>query len=247
MIRLSIDGDMARLVLDRPEARNALSIAHWEALAGDVSRVADSGARLLVLSGAGGVFCAGADLSEFGRFAEDEALRVRFRRAMRAAMDAIAQLPIPVLAAVDGPCFGAGVALAMACDLRIAAPDARFAITPAKMGIGYPQEDVERLVALVGPGWASRLLFTGDAIDAGTALRIGLVEEMGSADAIVAAILACDSGSMAMLKRGIALALAGVRADDGQDARFDAMLGSPVLAEKLSRRRTVRNLPPSGA
>lgn len=247
MIDLRFDGPLARLVLNRPEVRNALPTQGWELLATRIRAVAESGARALVVSGADGVFSAGADLSEFEQLRQDAAAGRRFRLAMRGAIDALAALPIATIAAIDGPCFGAGVALAMGCDMRIAAPAARFAITPAKMGIGYPQEDVARLVSLVGPGWASRLLFTGEAVNGARAERIGLVEALGQAEevgSLVEALLGCDGASIAMLKRGIGLARRGIGHDDGQDARFDALFGSEALAERLSRRRAGRALPP---
>jgi enoyl-CoA hydratase/carnithine racemase len=199
MIQLTLDGGVARLVLDRPQVRNALAVEHWQALADAATHAAASGAHLLLLSGADGAFCAGADLSEFGEFQADESARARFRTAMRTGLEAVAALPLATIAWIDGPCFGAGVALAMAADIRIAAPTASFAITPAKIGIGYPQEDVARLVALVGPGWAARLLFTGDVITAQTAERIGLVEEAtdpAGCEALVQAVLACDTDSV---------------------------------------------------
>jgi enoyl-CoA hydratase/carnithine racemase len=248
MIRLETQGEMARLVLDRPEVRNALAIAHWEEIAAKVAGLAGSPVRLLVVSGAGGAFCAGADLAEFPLLQTDEAAQPRFRAAMGAAMDAVLALPIATLAHVQGPCFGAGVALAMACDLRVASKEARFAITPAKIGIGYPQGDIARLVSLVGPGWAARLLFTGSPIDAATAERIGLIESVvggGEADQLIADLLACDPGSIAMLKRGIALAEGGIARDDEQDRRFDSLFGSPALVERLSRRSAGRALPPT--
>lgn len=248
MIELSFEGRAARLLLNRPEARNALAVVHWEALREAVAEVGASDARLLVLSGAGGAFSAGADLKEFAGFQADVAARVRFREAMRGAVEPLAALPIATIAFVEGPCFGAGVALAMAADIRVAAPGARFAITPAKMGIGYPQVDVARLVGLVGPGWAARMLFTGEAVDAEEARRIGLVEEIAERDgfeALVEAVAACDPASIAMLKQGIALAQRGITSDAEQDRRFDDLLGSPVLAERLSRRRTARALPPA--
>jgi enoyl-CoA hydratase/carnithine racemase len=175
---------------------------------------------------------------------------MRFRRAMRSACEELAGLPIATLAWIDGPCFGAGVALAMAADVRAAAPAATFALTPAKIGIGYPQEDVARLVGLVGPGWAARLLFTGASVEAAMAERIGLVEavvDQPGCHPLIEAILACDPGSIAMLKRGIGLARRGIASDEGQDSSFDALFGSPVLAERLSRRRASRPLPPPEA
>lgn len=248
MIHLEIDGDIARLMLARPETRNALAMRHWQALEQAFGDVASSDARLLVVTGEGGAFSAGADLGEFARFRDDGDARRAFTQGMRGALEALAALPIATLAWIDGPCFGAGVALAMACDLRIAAPHSRFAITPAKMGIGYPQEDVARLVALVGPGHASRLLFTGTAIDAVEALRIGFVEMVGDEavrDAVIGDLRAAAPTSIAMLKRGIALAGAGETASIDQDMAFDTLLGSDLLANNLSRRRSGRGLPPA--
>jgi enoyl-CoA hydratase len=244
MIELTRGGPVARLRLNRPAARNALAVRDWEGLADTVREIGD--ARVLVVSGAEGAFSAGADLAEFETFRGDPVACTGFRTAMRNGLDAVAALPIATVAWIDGPCFGAGVALAMACDIRIASSKACFAITPAKMGIGYPQEDVARLVRLVGPGWAARLLLTGDAIDAATALRIGLVEEVVEPDgfeAVLTALAAAAPESIAMLKRGILLAEAGALHDDEQDRRFDALLGSDAFAERLSRRRTGRGLP----
>jgi len=238
VIRLSHEGKVARLRLDRPHVRNALAVEHWEQMGEIVAGLAAPATRLVVVSGDGGAFCSGADIGEFERFQADEGERARFREAMRRGMDALAASALPTLAWIDGPCFGAGIALAMACDMRLARTAARFAITPAKMGIGYPQEDVARLVDLVGPGWAARLLFTGAPIDAATAERIGLVEQIageGELEELAAALVACDAQSIGMLKRAIGPARRGVASDGEQDRRLDDLLGSLRLAEMLSR------------
>ena len=250
MIRLTHDGSLARITLDRAEARNAVPLAAWDQLAEAVTAAEGANARAILVSGAGGAFCAGADLTEFDAIREDPARRSTFRLAMRRGIDALAASPMPVVALIQGACFGAGVALAMAADIRIADARARFAITPAKIGIGYPQEDIARLVALTGPGAAARLLFTGAEIDGGEALRIGLVNGLGGADEmerLVAQILACDPASHAMLKRGIGLATPGITSDAEQDRLFDDLLGSPALAAALSRRRNKAALPPAEA
>lgn len=235
MFRLTRTGDLARLVLDRPEARNAIPLAGWSELGRLLGELGD--VRLLIVSGEG-AFCSGADLADFSAMRDDESRIVFFREAMRAALDTLRALPIPTVATVGGACYGAGVALAMACDLRIASPAARFAITPAKIGISYPQEDVHRLVELVGPGQAARLLFTALAIDGAEAERIGLVELCADDDtAIVEAILANDPASLAALKRGIGLAVEGRSRDAGQDAMFDALIAGPALAARLEALR----------
>jgi enoyl-CoA hydratase/carnithine racemase len=164
---------------------------------------------------------------------------------MRAGLDALAGLPIATIAAIEGPCYGAGVALAMACDIRVAGEGARFAITPAKFGISYPQQDVARLIALVGPGQASRLLIGAGTIDSAEAFRIGLVElwteDVGRAvEALAEAILANSAESIAILKRAIRLAGEGAVRDDGQDRGFDALFGSSDFRARLEALRPRR-------
>lgn len=238
MFRLEQQEGVATLTLDRPQARNAIPLSGWNELAGKIAEVEGSKALLLVVTGAGSAFCAGADLSDFALLQSDEAARARFREEMRAALDALRGLPMPSVAAVDGSCYGAGVALAMACDLRMAGAAARFAITPAKYGISYPQEDVHRLVELVGPGQAARLLFTGAAIDAAEAARIGLVEFAdGGLEAVIGVLLANDRDSLAALKVGIRLAAQGRRSDTGQDRSFDSLFTGAELARRLEALR----------
>jgi enoyl-CoA hydratase/carnithine racemase len=240
MFDLVIDAGIARLTLDRPEARNAIPVAGWDRLAERVAEAA--GARLLMLTGAGSAFCAGADLSEFPALQAEPRAAAAFRLAMRRGIDAVRDLAIPTVARIDGPCFGAGVALAMACDIRLAGAGARFAITPAKFGISYPQEDVHRLVALVGEGQAARLLFGAGAIDGAEAERIGLIERYAAqnldteSDALTASISACHPDSLQVLKRGLRLAASGLRSDEAQDRSFESLLGSDALAAFLSRR-----------
>src|SRR5687768_4185980 len=164
MFDLTQDGPVAHLRLNRPEARNAIPARDWALLAHRCGEAARSGSRLLVLYGTREAFCAGADLDDFPAFTTDPKATTAFRQLMRTGLDAVRDLPIATVAAIEGPCYGAGVALAMACDIRVAGDGARFAITPAKFGISYPQEDVARLVALVGPGQASRLLLGAGAI-----------------------------------------------------------------------------------
>lgn len=240
MFRLAHHERIARLILDRPEARNAIPAGGWRELAACFDEVERSNAQLLIVTGAGGAFCAGADLGDFAAMRGDADACARFRVAMRGAIDRLRGLAIPTLADIDGPCYGAGVALAMACDLRIAGRGARFAVTPAKIGVGYPQEDVYRLVELVGPGQAARLLFTAESVDGAEALRIGLadlVEGEGGADRVAAAILGNSPESLIDLKRAIRLAGEGRRSDIGQDRSFDASIGGDEVGRRLEALR----------
>ncbi|HEY0625600.1 MAG TPA: enoyl-CoA hydratase-related protein [Allosphingosinicella sp.] len=240
MFDLAIDGPIARLRLSRPEARNAIPLSGWTEMASEVARAVDNDAQVLILSGVpDGVFCAGADISDFDSFLADPDARTRFRQAIRQGLDGLRDLPIPTIAFIEGACYGAGVAVAMACDIRIVAPQAQFAITPAKLGISYPQEDVHRLVSLVGEGQAARLLFTAASIDAEEAHRIGLVELLAdSPDELASAFAANAPNSLRTLKRSLRLAAKGAASDEAQDQAFENLLGSEALAERLARYRS---------
>jgi enoyl-CoA hydratase/carnithine racemase len=238
MFEIRTDGAIARITLDRPAARNAIPLAGWDALARAVRDAQAGGMRLLVIAGSEAAFSAGADLGDFPAMGGDVAAAGAFREKMRHGIEAVASAQVPTVALVEGPCFGAAVGLALACDLRLAGRNARFAITPAKIGISYPQEDVFRLVSLVGRGAAAKLLLTGSAVDAAEALRIGLADACADKlDAIASAILETHPASHAALKRGIALAASGVACDPGQDRTFDALIASERLAERLEARR----------
>jgi enoyl-CoA hydratase/carnithine racemase len=245
MFVLDLSGPVARLTLARPEARNAIPLAGWRDLAARVREAEASGARALVLAGSPSAFCAGADLRDFPALQRDPAARADFRAAMREGLDSLAAAAMPTIAAIEGPCYGAGVAVALACDLRLAGPGARFAVTPAKFGISYPQEDVARLVALVGPGQASRLLLTALPIDGAEAARIGLVEihsaDLEAAlDEIVVACAAASPASHAALKRAIVLAARGIATDAAQDESFDALFGAEDFARRFAALRAGR-------
>ena len=237
MFGLEIEEGIARLTLRRPKRRNAIPASKWLELAALLTEIGE--AKVLILGGeAGGAFCAGADISEFRTFTHDPAAARRFRTEMRVALCALRDVPIPAIAVVEGACYGAGVALAMACDVRVAGPHARFAITPAKLGISYPQEDVHRLVSLVGPGQASRMLLSAEAIDAVEAARIGLVELVAddaaaAAGALAAAMAANDAQSLALLKSAVRLAGTGDSHDAEMDRAFDATFLSDGFRARL--------------
>lgn len=169
----SVIDSVATVVVHHPAKRNAMTGAMWRSLPPLLDALAaDPGVRALVLTGEGGTFCAGADISTL-REAPDEAQRLAV-----AAEEALAAFPKPTLAAVRGHCVGGGAQLAAACDLRFAEAGALFGVTPAKLGIVYPASATRRLVSLVGPATAKYLLFSGELIDAERALRTGLVDEV---------------------------------------------------------------------
>ncbi|NSL43017.1 enoyl-CoA hydratase/isomerase family protein [Streptomyces sp. 8P21H-1] len=169
----SVADGVATVVIHHPAKRNAMTADMWRALPPLLDALAaDPAVRVLVLTGEGGTFCAGADISSLrGSAVEAQGLAV-------GAEEALAAFPKPTLAAVRGHCVGGGCQLAAACDLRFADEGASFGITPAKLGIVYAASSTRRLVSLVGPATAKYLLFSGELIGAERALRTGLVDEV---------------------------------------------------------------------
>ncbi|HEX3649246.1 MAG TPA: enoyl-CoA hydratase-related protein, partial [Pseudonocardiaceae bacterium] len=149
-----------------------------------------------------------------------------------------ATLGIPTIAAITGFCIGGGCEIALACDIRLAADDARFGITPAKLGIVYNFTSTRQLVAAVGPAWAKQILFSGDLIDAATALRIGLVNETCPVDGLFdrVAELAGTIASLARVSVHGAKQLVG-RIGDGQvdeDEAVAAVYEKAVLSAEYA-------------
>ncbi|MCW3848765.1 enoyl-CoA hydratase-related protein [Sphingomonas sp. LB-2] len=239
MIRLDRDGHVATITLNRPAARNALPTTGWLQLAETAAEIAAGDARVAILrSEVPVIFSAGADIAEFQRFTGDDP--TRFREVMRAGIEAIAALPMPCIAVIDGGCFGAAIALVLACDLRVAGDGAQFASTPAKLGLGYPREDVARLIAQIGKGNAARMLFTGEIVDAADAHEMGLVELRWEepeplARAFADRIAANAPGAMKLLKRTLA-----DPSDPALDAAFDACFAGEEFAEGVKAFRERR-------
>ena len=218
-LRLEKHGATAHLVIDRADKRNAFDMAMWTALPRILAGAAEDGElRLLILrSASSGAFCAGADIAELLANKDDPQWRSANQSAINRAQFELTRFPLPTIALVEGDCIGGGCGLALACDLRIAAPGARFGITPAKLGLVYPLHDVKLLTDLVGPGQARWLLYTGSLIDAAEALRIGLVEALGSdASEFAEPILAASPHSTRHIKRFVRRVLDGQVADDAE-------------------------------
>jgi enoyl-CoA hydratase/carnithine racemase len=233
------DGPVATLTINRPDRLNAVTFAMFSRLPALLAEAeAAGGVRVLVLRGAGRKsFSAGADISEFETARTTPEQAAVYDDAVLAAEEALATFPAPTIAAIHGHCYGGGCALALACDLRFASSGARFAITPAKLGIVYPLRATKRLVNAVGPSRAKYILMSGIDIDAARAAAIGLVDEVDDdVDAAVsefAELLATRSGiTQRAAKQTIARILDGATADDdAQAALRDASLASPDYAE----------------
>ncbi len=198
-VRLDVDGAIATLTIDRPEKRNAMSYEMWSALPDLLGKLAaDDTVRAVVIRGTDH-FSAGADISEFATLRADSAGARGYSQAVHEGERSIATLAKPTIAAITGVCVGGGCEIALACDLRIASADARFGITPAKLGIVYNATSTKRLVDAVGPSWARQILFTGDLLDSATALRIGLVNELDDDPVARATELATTMASRAQV------------------------------------------------
>lgn len=178
MMRLEVIGGIARLLIDQPLKRNAMTTAMFEAIPGLLAEAENKKhvRAIVLMSARAGMFCAGADIGELSGNADNPEWRRANQTAINAAQHALARADRPTVAFVDGDCVGGGCGLALACDIRVATVRARFGITPAKFGLVYPLHDTKLLIDLVGPGQAKRILFTGDLLTAEEALRIGLID-----------------------------------------------------------------------
>jgi len=234
-LRLEIEGQVAHVLIDRLDKRNAFNMAMWEALPGLLEQAeANPTVRALVIRSAepGGGFCAGADIKELLANKDDPDWRAANQAAINRVQYELARLNLPTVAFVEGDCIGGGCGLALACDLRLATSAARFGITPAKLGLVYPLHDVKLLTDLVGPGQAKRILFTGGLISADEAVRIGLVETLADdPTAMVEALIAASPHSIRESKKFVRRVLDGQAEDDAETLRIfaEAFTGADFL------------------
>jgi len=182
-VRVEVRGAVATLTLSRASKRNSMTLRMWH----DVSRtVAELGARpeirVLVLTGDGDAFSAGADLNEvYAATLDLESAKVYCRGVVQ-ALDTLISCPLPTIAAINGIASGGGVELALATDVRVAASTAMLQLPMGRLGVVPDALTLDRLARTVGPGRAQWMLLTGRALDADTSLRIGLVDEVATAD-----------------------------------------------------------------
>lgn len=187
---LEVSDKVARLTINRPDKRNALNQAMWRDLAALVSRAA-SGAdvRVVLISGAGDDFSAGADIAEFDTVRRDAQTARAYEAANSAAFAAIRNAGVPTIAAIRGVCFGGGFGIAAACDLRFGTEDSRFSVPAARLGLAYPHDAMADIVHACGPQFARYLTFSGVRIPATEALRIGFLADIFDAAGLEAKAL----------------------------------------------------------
>ena len=220
------DPSIAVVSINRPRRRNALTLATWRELRRvflDLAGKPDI--RAILLTGAGGAFCAGADISEFAAVRSN----VRDGHIYEAAVDdthkAIQASPKPTIAAISGPCFGGGVALSLSCDFRVADSTAYFAIPAARLSNVYGVVETRAVVDAVGIAWAKEILFTGRRYDANEAYRVGIATHLASqGDALTAALaLAATMRSSAPLTIRGAKVIIDAVARNATSERADAI------------------------
>ena len=189
-IGLRDDGMVRWLIFDQPAKHNALSMAMTEQALDAVRAFSGSAdQRVLVLAGAGDrAFVSGGDLSEFEKEQDADNAERRYPALATELFEAVADCPKPTIAAIHGYCFGGGVALAAACDLRYAANDAQFCIPAARLGIAYSLIFAKWVVDLIGPSAAREILYTGRRYDTAEAERLGLVNRVYEKSALNAEV-----------------------------------------------------------
>ena len=178
---LQKDGPIGWIIFNQPEKRNAVSQEMWQAMPEYVADLAaDPAIRVVILRGAGeAAFVAGADISQFKDRRRNAADEEEYRRISGAGSESLARLGKPLVAMIQGFCIGGGVSIAITCDMRIAADDARFGIPAARLGLGYHYHGMEKLMSLIGPAYTKELFFTARTdFSAQDALRMGLVNQV---------------------------------------------------------------------
>ncbi len=173
-------GGIARVTFNRPQARNALTFAMYERLAAICAEIdADATTRVLVITGAGDkAFAAGTDIAQFRAFRTPEDA-IGYERRIDRVLGALERVRVPTIAAVRGACTGGGCGIAACCDLRVAAPGARFGFPIARtLGNTLSMANYARLASLVGMGRARDLILTARLLDAPEALAAGFVTEL---------------------------------------------------------------------
>lgn len=174
MLDITRDQSVSVLRLERPDRRNALSLELCRLLHRATQDEVDNGARALVITGSGSAFCSGADLD--GVYGDE------FIAVLYGMLHGLTRLPVPVVAAINGPAIGAGTQLALACDLRVVAPAATFGVPTARNGMAVDAWTVRTLVEIAGGGMARRLMIAAEVIDRDAALGCGLADRTGDLD-----------------------------------------------------------------
>jgi enoyl-CoA hydratase len=238
LIRSTVTAGIAEVVLNRPAARNAINLPMAQALQAaleDLSRRED--VRVVILTGAGDkAFAAGADIADlYARTSREALLSINAR-----LFQGVEEFPLPTVAAIRGYALGGGLELALACDIRIAADDAKLGLPEVSLGIFPAAGGTRRLPRLIGDGLARELVFTGRIVNADEALRIGLVNRVvpsgrleEEARALAAEIAKNGELALRMAKLSLLATARGVDSDAIEKAAQALLFDSPEKATRM--------------
>lgn len=225
-LKVTINNGLAILSIERPEKRNALTLAMWRGIATIMADLdAREDVRVIALTGSGASFSAGADIAEFATVRANPEQVVVYEQAVDACCDAIENVSKPTIAAINGFCMGGALNVAMACDFRYAVPAALLSIPAARLSIVYGLKGTRRLFALVGVSNAKRVLFAGQAVDATEGYRIGLVDEVAED------VMAATRTAAAVLADNAPLSISGAKTILNKLASADPTLTEAAVQE----------------
>lgn len=233
VLATSRDGAVSVLELRRPQRRNALDLELCRAISTAAHEEVAAGARVLVVTGEGSSFCSGADLT--GVYG-DEFLQALY--GMLHGPTGLTSLPVPIVAAVNGPAIGAGTQLALACDLRVADEGATFAVPTPRNGMAVDAWTIRRLADVAGGGIARRLMIAAQTIDRAEALACGLADRTGTLDDALA--WAHEIAALAPLSLAHNKAVLNGADDASVEASFAACWASEDVREAAAARAEKR-------
>jgi len=232
MLEVTVDGAVATLELQREDRRNALNLELCQAIHSAVDEAVIGGARVIVVTGKGTAFCAGADLG--GVYGPE------FLEALYGMLTRLTKVPVPLIAAVNGPAIGAGTQLAMACDLRVADATAAFAVPTARNGMAVDAWTIRTLAKLAGGGVARRLMLAAETLDQESALACGLADRVGTLpEAVAWAHEIAELAPLALAHNKLVLN-GSVNDDEAIDASFAAVWASEDVREAAQAREARR-------
>lgn len=237
-----VDGAVGHLVFNQPDKLNAVSLDMWSAIPVILDAfAADDAVKVVVVTGAGDkAFVSGADISEFAEKRTDPTALAHYEEVSRASIASIAAFSKPTIARIAGYCIGGGLAVALACDLRIASADSRFGIPAAKLGLGYDFPGIRKLVNVVGHAYAREIFFAARRYDAATALHMRLVNhvvERGALDGEVRSLAADIAANAPLTIRAAKMAIDATLVDESKrdlaavDAAIDRCFASEDYRE----------------
>lgn len=229
-LRAACDNGIGTLVLDNPARKNAMSVAMWRAFPEALRFLTDEAhARVVVIRGSGQDFSSGADINEFETERKDTATARNYEALNSRTFAAVRHCRVPTISAIRGICFGAGMGIAAACDLRISDESARFAVPAARLGLAYPADAVQDIVNALGPQMAKVALFTGAPLSARKMVAAGFLLEAIAAEALdgeVAALAASIATNAPLSLYASKMAIRAVLEQDGDLLREAEVMGA---------------------